>query len=402
MKTPGEQTPPGAAPSDRIGREQAPIAVAHIVESYLGLTETFIYDPLTAFRRVRPVVIARRLEHLDRFPVPPGASLHRSPPARGTASWAIATLKRLLSSADTHLQGILRREGVRIVHAHFGPTACDVLDVIERARLPLVTSFYGYDLSMKEVLAGYHERYRRLFEVGAAFLVEGSSMKGKLEALGCPSPKIRIHRIGIDLARCRVRERAAHEGDAALLMCGRMVPKKGFPIALRAVAEARSRGARLSLRLIGDGPDRPEVESLVRALSLDGAVTILGSQPREIFLEELSRADIYLQPSLTAPDGDSEGGAPTTLLEAQACGLPILTTRHADIPEIVREGASALLVEEGDVEGLAANIAALAASPGRWTPMGRAGRAHVEAEHDIHRLTASLEDLYFSAGCHAP
>ena len=109
---------------------------------------------------------------------------------------------------------------------------------------------------------------------------------------------------------------------------------------------------------------------------------------------KLDRAHVFVQPSLTAPDGDSEGGAPTTLLEAQACGLPVLTTRHADIPEVVREDDSALLSEEEDVGGLAANISLLASGPERWASMGRAGRAHVEARHDVRRLATDLEILY--------
>jgi colanic acid/amylovoran/stewartan biosynthesis glycosyltransferase WcaL/AmsK/CpsK len=172
------------------------------------------------------------------------------------------------------------------------------------------------------------------------------------------------------------------------------VPKKGYPLALRALAEARRHDRRLRLRILGEGPLREEVERLVQELGLSDAVTLLGERPREAFLDELDRAHLYLQPSVTAPDGDSEGGAPTTLLEAQACGLPVITTRHADIPGIVREGDSALLSDEGDVGSLAANISLAASSSDRWGSMGRAGRAHVETRHDVRRLATELEILY--------
>jgi len=365
------------------------------MERYLGLTETFIYDHLVAMRRVRLVVVARRLENTDRFPLPQSVPLHRSPPQRYTAEWAAAALRRLFRGGNPHLEGILERERIDLIHAHFGPTACEVRATARRAKRPLIASFYGYDASVKEVVEAYRERYVRLFEDASLILVEGSAMKRRLEALGCPSSKIRIHRIGIHPSTYRFRERTGPaSGPVTLLMCGRMVPKKGYPIALRALDQARRRGARLALRIIGDGPERPVVEETIRGLGLQDAVRLLGSQPREVFLDEMDRADIYVQPSLTASDGDSEGGAPTTLLEAQASGLPILTTRHADIPEIVTEGGSALLSDEGDAGGLAENMAHLASDPSAWPAMGRAGRAHVQFRHDARLLAAALEDLY--------
>jgi colanic acid/amylovoran biosynthesis glycosyltransferase len=281
------------------------------------------------------------------------------------------------------------------MHAHFGPAACSLLETRRRTRLPLVTSFYGYDASMADVVEEFRDRYRRLFDIGDAFLAEGPVMKRRLEALGCPSSKLRIQRIAIDPMRYRFRVREdPGGGPVELLQCGRMVPKKGYGLTLRALAEARRHDRRLRLRVIGDGPGRPRIEADIRDLGLTGSVELLGWQPREVFIEELDRAHIYIQPSVTAPDGDTEGGAPTTLLEAQACGLPVVTTRHADIPEIVREGDSALLSDEGDIGGLAANISLLASDSRRWATMGRAGRAHVEARHDVRSLATDLEILY--------
>jgi len=375
--------------------ELSPLAVAHVMECYLGLTETFIYDYLSAFRRVRPVIIARQLANLGGFNLPGEASLHLSRPRRGSAAWAAAALKRRLIGGDPHLEKILAREHVRVIHAHFGPTACTLFEAKRRTGLPLVASFYGYDASMTPVLDEFRDRYRQLFEVGDLFLVEGPAMMKKMETIGCPSSKLKIQRIGIDPMsyRFRVREDPGTV-PLTLLQCGRMVPKKGYATALDALAEARSHDRRLRLRIIGDGPDRPALEERIRKLGLQESVTLLGACPREVFLEELDRAHLYLQPSVKATDGDSEGGAPTALLEAQASGLPILTTRHDDIPQVVREGESALLSDAGDVGGLAANMASLAAEPARWASMGRAGRAHVEARHDVRTLAVELEQRY--------
>lgn len=380
-----------------------PLGVAHVMECYLGGTETFIYDYLSAFRSVRPVVIANGRENLDAFPLPPRASLYRSSAERGTLAWAVAGFKRRLRGGYPYLEGILARERVRAIHAHFGPTACALIELKRRTGLPLLTSFYGYDASIVSVVEEYAERYRHLFDVGDFFLVEGPAMMRKLEALGCPRSKLVIQRIGIHPGDYRFAERK-DPGDAplTLLQCGRMVPKKGHAIGLEALAEARRTDPRLQLRIVGDGPDRPALEQQIHKLDLEDAVTLLGSCSRKVFMDELENAHLYMQPSRRAPDGDSEGGAPTSLLEAQASGLPILATRHDDIPEVVREGESALLSDEEDVPGLAANMISLASDPARWPSMGIAGKAHVDARHDVKKLAADLEALYMKAAGEDP
>src|SRR5262249_50078294 len=155
---------------------------------------------------------------------------------------------------------LLVQHGARLVHAHYGPTACSLLETRRRAKIPLVTSFYGYDVSVASVLSEFADRYRRLFDLGDAFLVEGTAMKRKVEAIGCPSSKVRLQRIAIDPMRYRFRAREdPGEGPITLLQCGRMVPKKGYPVALRALAEARRHDRRLRLRILGDGPMRGSI-----------------------------------------------------------------------------------------------------------------------------------------------
>ncbi|MGH9866837.1 MAG: glycosyltransferase [Candidatus Polarisedimenticolia bacterium] len=371
-------------------------AVAHVVECWLGRTETFIHASVASFTRVRPVIIARRVENLEEFPVPEGASLHRWSPARGTPSWVAGAVRRRLSGGEPHVEKILAREEARAIHAHYGPTACSLLEVRRRTRLPLFVSFYGYDASVRSVVQDLAEDYRRLFDLGNVFLSEGPAMSRRLEELGCPRSKIHIQRIGIDTRQYRFHPRHDQGGPLNVLMCGRMVAKKGYPAALRAFAEARRKADRLTLRLVGDGPDRASIETLADELGVKGNVTFLGALPRQGFLAEIDRAHFYLQPSQTAPDGDSEGGAPTALLEAQASGLPVVATRHADIPYVVREADSALLADEGDVAGLAAHLETLARSPVTWGSMGRMGRAHVEERHDVRELATRLEVLYAS------
>jgi colanic acid/amylovoran biosynthesis glycosyltransferase len=127
-----------------------------------------------------------------------------------------------------------------------------------------------------------------------------------------------------------------------------------------------------------------------------GYTRLLGYQPHERMIAEMQAADIFVSPSVTGPDGDSEGGAPTTLLEAQACGLPIVSSYHADIPHVVVPGESALLAPERAVEVLAEHLCTLLGAPEQWAAMGQRGRAFVEEYHDIQREAARLEERYFA------
>ena len=119
-----------------------------------------------------------------------------------------------------------------------------------------------------------------------------------------------------------------------------------------------------------------------------------GVLPYDQVLREMAACHVLLQPSVTAADGDSEGGAPVTLLDAQAAGLPVVATRHADIPEYVRDGHSGLLSPEGDLEALTESLYLMLTDQGRWAEMGRAGREHVERGYDARRQCAALEDIY--------
>ena len=103
---------------------------------------------------------------------------------------------------------------------------------------------------------------------------------------------------------------------------------------------------------------------------------------------------MFLAPSVHAANGDAEGGAPVTLIEMSAAGLPIVASDHCDIPEVVRHGESGVIVPEGDAEALADAIVSLAAAPERWPAFGRAGRAHVEREYDLAKQVGRLETLY--------
>ena len=150
----------------------------------------------------------------------------------------------------------------------------------------------------------------------------------------------------------------------------------------------------IEFRIIGDGLLMYEVESFIKKENLEKKALLLGYQPHYVFLEELKKAHILLQPSVTARDGDSEGGAPTVLLEAQACGVPIVSTYHADIPEVVLDGESGFLVPERNPEAIAIKLNHLIVNHELRMRMGKCGRRHIEENYNICNEVKKLEDIY--------
>ena len=220
-------------------------------------------------------------------------------------------------------------------------------------------------------------------------------MRDRLISLGCAKEKIRLQRIALPLGDIPFRPpRDPGAGPVRILFSARFVEKKGLLDAIQAVDRLVQERRHIEFRIAGDGPQAPQVRELLRTCRLEGQVRLLGFLDHASHLREMAEADLFLQPSVTAADGDSEGGAPTTLIEAQAVGLPIVSTNHADIPYVVVPGKSALLVPERDPEALAHALRELIDHPRRWGEMASAGRAHVESRHDVRREVLQLEAIY--------
>jgi len=165
-------------------------------------------------------------------------------------------------------------------------------------------------------------------------------------------------------------------------------------VALDAMRLLQASGVTLELRIIGDGPERERLESLIAERRIAN-VSFLGALEHERTRQEFAEADLYIQPSITADSGDQEG-IPVSLMEAMASGLPVVSTRHSGIPELVLDGHTGLLTDEGDAEGLAAAMTQLAGDRDRAQRLAEAGRAHVIQEFDRDHQTRRFSD-YLSA-----
>lgn len=346
--------------------------------------------------RARTTVLPHRS---DRAPVvlpPPGVLGHlRRAHARRVGG--VATLVRTL--AVLHSAGPFD-----VVHCHYGHIGLRYLFAARLWRAPLVASFYGHDVS---VFPREHGRdvYRPLFAAAHALVSLSGQMDDRLVALGADVRRLRRVPLAVDEAACGAgpRPHATAEADAGvsagapdaprILTVARLTEKKGLEHALRAVALLRHELPGLRYEVIGEGPLRPRLEALARELAVHDVVRFVGARDGGVVHQRMREADVFLLPSVTAADGDEEG-TPTVLLEAGACGLPVVSTLHAGIPEIVRDGESGYLVPEGDHEALAGCLRVLLRSPERRRAMGEAGRRRVLAEHTTAAVAGRLEALY--------
>ncbi len=153
--------------------------------------------------------------------------------------------------------------------------------------------------------------------------------------------------------------------------------------------------------MIGDSGGQPRekeekraIFEVVRRHGLERNVTFLGFQPYERLLAEASRHQIFLSPSLVADDGDSEGGLPVTIIEMAATGMPVVSARHCDIPDVVLDGVTGRLANEGDANDLTEQLNAVVSDPDSWPAMGAAARLHVERRYDVRVLATQLAERY--------
>jgi colanic acid/amylovoran biosynthesis glycosyltransferase len=279
-----------------------------------------------------------------------------------------------------------------VVQCHFGALGLKaaLLRELGALRGKIVTAFHGEDIT------NYPRRfpgnvYAPLFAHGDLFLPISARWNDTLIAMGCPLDRIRVHRMGVDLRHFSPASAAARrDGPLRVITVARLVEKKGIADAILAVSKL---GAEFEYVIVGDGPLRAELESLAQANGVADRVRFTGSLPRAGVAELLRSSSVCVAPSVTAADGDIEG-IPVSIMEAMAAGLPVVSTRHSAMDELVEDGVSGFLAAEHDVPALTRSLALLAADPALRARMGEAGRRIVAREFDAGVLAGRLEALY--------
>ena len=338
--------------------------------------------------------------NLDQFALPNIYCFRDLPEWRWISQAALRRLK--LRRQLSFIAAAAKHSGASIVHSHFGSTGWRNVEIVRRLRLRHVVTFYGVDAGrLPTIHRRWRSRYRKMFETVDAVLCEGPYFARTVVALGCPEWKVRVHHLGVRLGDIGFQPRI-WDGSSTLrvLLCATFVEKKGLTHALAALARVPGH-VDLEITIIGDA--RPEPRSLAEKRTilavisrhgLSSRVRLLGYQPHNVMLEEAYKHHIFLSPSVTASDGDSEGGAPVTVIELAASGMPVVSTRHCDIPEVIEHGKSGLLAAEGDVAEIASHLTWLIDNPGAWRAMTSAARKRIEREFDAQVQGERLAAIY--------
>jgi len=357
---------------------------------FLPPSETFVHAGLRALDAYRVRVLTLRREQAEKFP-------HDDVTVLGgdARAWASGLRYRATTTSRRAREWAA---SVALVHAHLGNAGVHALTLARQARVPLVVSFYGKDVTAAVSRTRYNPSYwhyvlgqARLFARADRLVVLSAHMADALAAQGAPRARLRVVPLGVDVARFACAREVRRVGaPLGVLMVGREVSKKGFDDGLRACARARARGAELRVSLLGTGgPLRGRLAALARELELP----VAWLDPRTRVATAMAAHDVLLVPSRTAANGDQEG-TPTVIYEGSAAGLAIVATRHAGIPEQVEHERTGVLVGERDVDALAAQLLELWRAPLLAHTLGTHGAARMAAHHDLRAYGQGLHEVY--------
>jgi colanic acid/amylovoran biosynthesis glycosyltransferase len=385
-------------PREARGGTVAGPVVLHVLTSFMPPSEHWVHDQIRNVRRYRSVVASKRLDDPAAHPWSPVYSMSLLP----AHARLIERVSRKLRRVSPFLSSVSHAEEAILWHAHGGLTSGVALHTARRLRVPLVTSFYGFDMwKHPQGDDGLSRRYAELFRHGAIFLVEGPAAAAQLVRIGAPKQRVRIHRLGVDVAALPFAERQPPPGTLAVLMAARFVEKKGLPYGVEAFCRAAARYDGMRLTIVGGGTGRRseritrQIERIIDRHQMHERVQMHAFMPRQALLDLAMQHDVLLHPSVAGKYGDREGGHPVIMTIVAATGMPIIATHHCDIPQIVRDGETGWLCEERAVECLEHALVEAAGNPAMLASMGLAARAHAVAHYDLAKI--SLDGIYDEA-----
>jgi glycosyltransferase involved in cell wall biosynthesis len=369
----------------------------------LPISETFIRDQALAYTSWKPVLVGVRsvasglaLGALD------VRILEKSEPRL----WG-TLYRKLLAEIGMPSPGLVQRlktEKASLVHVHFATDAVFYWPIVRRLGLPLLITLHGYDINIYREFweQGFpplgHRRYpRRLLTLSrqpkVRFIAVSEAIKQRAIEYGIPSDRIDVRYIGIDLTRFRPSGLPIPERRRRILYVGRLVEKKGAEILIRAYVRVRSALPGAELAMVGDGPLARDLATLAK--ELDAPVEFLGSADGDEVKRQIDMARVFCLPSITAENGDAEGLG-IVILEAQASGVPVITSARGGATEGIIDGVTGFAFPERDIEALTSKLISILVNDDMAASMSLAGPRFIESTFDIRRCTTSLEGLYDS------
>jgi colanic acid/amylovoran/stewartan biosynthesis glycosyltransferase WcaL/AmsK/CpsK len=378
------------------------VTVMHSVHRWLPQTETWLYNQVRHLpANVHSHIFCEATSNLDQFALPNIHSLEDAP--RPRQFWDRQLRKLRVRRHFGFLVVQARRCNAQILHSHFGNAGWSNLEAARMARLKHVVTYYGYDVGMlPKQDPRWLPRYRDLFANVDRVLCEGPYMGQCIVALGCPEEKLRVHHLGVGIEEIAFRPRQWTSGEPLrVLIAASFREKKGIPYGLEALGQFQGQ-IPVEITIIGDASrqtrsqeEKKKILTTIERYNLGAKVRLMGYQPYARVFDEAYRHHLFISPSVTASDGDSEGGAPLGIIEMAATGMPIISTRHCDIPSVIKDRVTGFLAEERSVSGIIDGIQWWIDQPQQWCAILEAARKHIEQQFDARKQGQRLSSIYF-------
>ena len=361
--------------------------LAVFVMQLRAVSETFILRHLTDIAPGRTVAVAR----MKGLNAPPPC------PAFTADTWALGLPVRLAARAgitrerqlERAVERFLRKQKVGVVLGEYMDQFVEFVPLLDRMGIPYVVQAHGIDVSASLRLPGVAESYQA-YRSARAILTRCEFHRQRLIGLGLPAEKIHVNPGGVDIPPGPI-QRPASAGNRFLAV-GRMAPQKAPIMLMEAFRVAALRNPSLTLDYIGHGPLYPAVADFVRACGLTERVRLHGSASEEEKHRLLKECGVFVQHSITEPYEGNEEGLPAAIQEGMAHAMAVVSTRHSGIIDAVDEGETGLLVDEGDVEGMAEAFLAVPALAAR---MGQAGYTKAAARYSWPQERERLQQWLF-------
>ncbi|SHH84684.1 glycosyltransferase [Marivita hallyeonensis] len=287
--------------------------------------------------------------------------------------------------AKVALTKFVRDEGVEVILAEFGTQALALAPLANDLGIPIFTYFRGTDASKAIRTERMRAAYRKMMPRLAGVFSVSQFLLNNLKRHNITHPNSHVIPSGVDVRRFAPQDKV----PLSFMAVGRFVEKKAPLITLRAFADATQGFPAAKLDFIGDGPLLEATRALAEEIGVTGKVRFHGAQPHDTVRDRLMSTQFFLQHSVTARDGNTEG-LPTAIQEAMACGCITISTRHAGIPEAIDEGDTGFLVDEHDDVGFTAAVSTAIAVDDP-AAMSQRARKVAEDRFDNHTLLKVLE-----------
>ena len=285
---------------------------------------------------------------------------------------------------------LIKRNNIKILLAEYGHIGADALEIAKYFNLPLIIHFHGHEAYRTTILEKYADKYQKAFDYASAIIVVSRHMENQLLDLGAPREKLFYNCYGVDLTKFSKNKEILP--NKLLISVGRFVDKKAPYFVLLAFKKVLDVHSDAKLMMIGDGYLLDSTKNLASYLVIADAVEFMGSIDHAETIEQMNKSSVFVQHSITAGDNDREG-TPNTILEAGACGLPVVSTRHAGIPDVIVEGETGFLVDEGDVDQMAEHLVYLLNHPSIAQEMGKKARKVIEEKFTLEQSIGNLKRI---------